>query len=238
MPISIKGEIFDETWKFVYDDEEVALHVRAPRSFHSLHISNRKGFKKKHPWGIFFRIINEFVWYYGIEVTNLNGAHGDYAANANFMPNDDGYAVRIHHFQQQVFGETQHLALGFYREAVSGGSPYYAFLCYAKILEIPFKDGKAKGVWIENEIRNLRSSLALAMRDRRLHMLGDKPLGAWLKEDGRDALAHANIQSGRVVRDPNSHKDWDDIKWGNAVMSELAQKIIVEKLGVPRSSHW
>lgn len=237
MPISIKDGIVDETWKFPYDGEEVTLYVNKPRVPHSLHIANRTGFKNRHPWEIFFRILNEFVWFYGIEVANVSGGHGDYSASADFLPDDDSYAIRLSNFKQQVFKEDQHLALGFYREGVSSGSAYYAFLCYAKILEIPFKDGKRKGVWIDQELQKLKSPLAISMRDRRIHMLGGKPLGMWLKEEGRDALSHANIQKGKVVRDPNSYQDWDDIKWGNTVMRELAEKVIIEELGVASKSN-
>ncbi len=232
MPISIRDGIVDETWGFSYDGEEVTLRVEKPRLPHSLRIVNKAGFKNRHPWEVFFRVLNEFVWFYGIEVANIGGGHGNYSANAEFLPSDDSYAIRLEGFRQRVLDDNQHLALGFYREGISSGSTYYAFLCYAKILEIPFKDGKTKGDWIDQAVPKLRTSLAKSMRDRRIHMLGEKPLGRWLKEEGRDALSHANIQSGRVVRDPNSFKDWDDIKWGNTVMHELAEKVIIEELGV------
>ncbi len=237
MPISIKDGIVDETWKFSYDGEEVTLYVEKPRLPHSLRIVNRTGFKTRHPWEIFFRILNEFVWFYEIEVPNVSGGHGDYTANADFLPDDDNYAIQLSKFNQKVFDENQHLALGFYREGVSSGSTYYAFLCYAKILEIPFKDGRKKGAWIDKEVQNLKNPLAVSMRDRRIQMLGGTPLGLWLKEEGRDALSHANIKSGQVVRDPNSYQDWEDIKWGNTVMHELAEKVIIEELGVARKDN-
>jgi hypothetical protein len=107
-------------------------------------------------------------------------------------------------------------------------------MCYSKILEIPFKDGKAKGAWIEKEIPNLKGELAVLVRDRRVHMLRGKTLGMWLKEDGRNALSHANIRGGSTVRDPNSYKDWDEIKWGNTVMQELAEKAMIDCLKIPK----
>lgn len=232
MTISVRGGIVDETWRFRYDDEELTLHVKKPNVPHSLRTANQNGFTTRHPWEIFFRVLNEFVWFYGIEVTEIAGGHGDFSANADFRPSDDGYALRLSDFRQKVFEKDQHLALGLYREGISSGSTYYAFLCYARILEIPFKDGKNKGAWIDSEIPNLSSPLAKSMRDRRIHMLGDKPLGKWLQEDGRHALSHANLQSGRIVRDPNSFQDWDDIKWGNTVMQELAERAITKELGV------
>lgn len=234
MPISIQNGIVDERWMLNYDGEEVELEVKKPNFPHSLFTKNRKGFKNRHPWEIFFRILNELVWFYDITVQDLNGGHGDYCANINFLPNDDSYAIQLIDFKQQVFEKDQHLALGFFREGVSSGSTYYAFMCYSKILEIPFKDGRSKGAWIEKEIPSLKGELAVSFRDRRVHMLGGKTLGMWLKEDGRNALSHANIQGGSTVRDPNSYQDWDEIKWGNTVMQELAEKAMIDCLKIPK----
>lgn len=236
MSISVQGGIVDETWTFRYDGEEVTLHVQKPHSRHSLRTVNRSGFANRHPWEIFFRVLNELVWFYRIEVRDIAGGHGDYAANADFRPNDDAYAIELANFKQKIFKDDQHLALGLYREGASSGSTYYAFLCYARILEIPFNNGKQKGAWIEREILNLQGALATSMRDRRMHMLGGKSLAKWLQEDGRHGLSHANIQSGQVVRDPNSYQDWEDIKWGNTVMQELAEKAITDELGVEKRS--
>jgi hypothetical protein len=233
MPISIQNGIVDERWTLNYDGEKVELEVKKPHSPHSLFTTNRKGFKNRHPWELFFRILNEFVWFYDITVQDLNGGYGHYSANINFFPDDDSYAIQLIDFQQQIFEKDQHLALGFFREGVSSGSAYYEFMCYSKILEIPFKDGNSKGAWIEKEIPTLRSELAVSFRDRRVHLLGGKTLGMWLREDGRNALSHANIQGGRTVRDPNSYQDWDEIKWGNAVMQELAEKAMIDCLKIP-----
>lgn len=93
------------------------------------------------------------MWFYEIEVSDIAGGHSDYSANADFLPNDNSYAIRLAKFKQRVFNENQHLALGFYREGVSSGSAYYAFLCYAKLLEIPFKDGREKGRGLINKYR-------------------------------------------------------------------------------------
>jgi len=177
--------------------------------------------------------LNELVWFSDIEVDDLNGGHGEYSANLNFRASDDSYLIQLERFRQQVTTVEQHLALGFFREALSSGSPFYQFMCYAKILEIPFGNGNAKGVWIDEAIDGLHGDLAVTVRDRKIAMLGVKSLGKWLHEDGRNAISHAKIRTGEFVRDPNSFKDWDEIKWGNTVMRELAEKILVEELQVP-----
>ena len=233
MTIDITNGIINETWAFDYDNEKLQLKVKRSGHPHSVFIQNEKGFLHRHPWETFFRFFNELVWFYHITIEDVNGGHGNYCANANFLPNDDSYAISLSCFKQQIFDTNQHLALGFFREGISSGSPYYRFLCYSKILEIPFKDGREKGSWIDNEIPSLKGNLATLFRDNIVKVLGGKTLGKWLKEEGRDALSHANVNKESTVRDPNSYRDWDDIKWGNEVMHELAIKAIVEELGVP-----
>jgi hypothetical protein len=237
MAIDLFQGITDERWSIDYDNEKLELEVKRSRCPHCVFAKNIQGFKHKHPWEIFFRFFNELVWFYNITIKNINGGHGDYCANANFLPSDDSYAIELSSFRQQIFDKNQHLALGFYREGISCESPYYRFLCYSKILEIPFNNGREKGCWIDGQIPKLQDELAVTFRDRKLHIFGEKTLGTWLKEDGRDAVAHANIQANNTVRDPNCYQDWDEIKWGNVVMHELAEKAMIEKMGIPTKEH-
>jgi hypothetical protein len=231
--MSIDNGITDETWVITYDNREIKVEASKRRLFHNLIARDKKGFVGNHPFDVFFRILNEFVWFSDIKVNDLNGGHGEYCANLNFLVSSDSYLIRLEKFRQQVTTEEQHLALGFFREGLSSGSAFYEFICYAKILEMPFKNGKAKSTWIDKAINGLRDNLALTVRDRKIAMLDGKSLEKWLREDGRNALAHAKLRGGKTVRDPNSFKDWDEIKWGNTVMRELAEKVIVEELQIP-----
>lgn len=193
MPISIYSGIVDESWLIAYDNREVRVEASKQRFFHALFASDRNGFGRIQPFDIFFRVLNELVWFLDIKVDDLNGGHGEYAANLNFRASDDSYLIKLGEFRQQVTTEEQHLALGFFREALSGGSTFYQFICYAKILEIPFKDGKAKGGWVDQAISGLQDDLV----DCKIDILGGKSLGKWLHEDCRHALAHAKVKSGR-----------------------------------------
>ncbi|MEX2578311.1 MAG: methylamine utilization protein MauJ [Verrucomicrobiales bacterium] len=233
MPISIDSGVIDETWIIAYDGREVQVEASKRRFYHTLVTRDRTGFGGNHPFDVFFRVLNELVWFAGIQVDDLNGSHGEYCANLNFRASDDSYLIKLEGFRQQVTTEEQHLALGFFREGLSSGSAFYQFICYSKILEIPFKAGKTKGAWIEQAISGLSGELAVTARDCKIAMLGGKSLGIWLQKDGRNALSHANVRAGKAVRDPNCFKDWDEIKWGNTVMRELAEKTIVEKLHIP-----
>ena len=233
MPISNDNGITDETWVITYDGREIQVEASKRRLFHALFARDKKGSGGSHPFDVFFRILNEFVWFSNIKVDDLNGGHGKYCANLNFRASDDSYLIQLEGFSQQVTTEEQHLALGFFREGQSSGSAFYQFICYAKILEMPFTNVKAKSAWIDQAISELRDDPAVTVRDRKIEMLGGKSLEKWLREDGRNALAHAKLKGGMAVRDPNSFKDWDEIKWGNTVMRELAEKAIVEELDIP-----
>lgn len=233
MPISIDNGVINKVWDIEYDGRRLQVEASEQRFHHSLIAKDKTGFRRRHPFDLFFRVLNELVWFNDLRVTNLNGGHGEYCANLNFLAGDDAYMLPLCEFKQQVELKNQHLALGFFREGHSSGSAFYEFICYAKILEIPFKNGKDKGAWIDRAISDLRDEMALTVRDRKVVMLGDKSLGLWLKQDGRDALSHAKILGGATVRDPNCYRDWDEIKWGNIVMRELAEKIMVEDLQIP-----
>lgn len=237
MPISINNGVTEENWIITYDNLEVQVEASKRRFLHTLSSKNTKGFIERHPFNVFFRVLNEFVWFYDVKVGELNGGHGQYCANLNFRASADSYLIKLERFHQQVTSKEQHLALGFFREGLSSGSAFYQFICYAKILEIPFVDGKSKGEWIDRAISCLRDESAVTVRDRKLEMLGGKSLGKWLHKDGRDPLSHAKIRAGETVRDPNSFKDLDEIIWGNVVMRELAEKILVEELHIPHGAH-
>lgn len=233
MPITTDKGVIDESWSIRYDDEEVIVQAGKRRLHHTLLLKSRNGFERHHPFEVFFRVLNELVWFLDVKLEDINGGHGRFSANLNFQANDDSYMTSLSRFQQQVHSSEQHLALGFFREGHCSSSAFYQFLCFAKILEIPFRDGKDKGIWIDQAICELRDELALTVKDRDVVMLKGKTLGMWLKQDGRDALSHANIIGGATVRDPNSYRDWDEIKWANTVMRELAERVMMDKIGIP-----
>lgn len=178
--------------------------------------------------------LNELVWFWNVRIGDVSGGHSQVQMGLYYSANCESYLGR---FKQRVFDDKQHLALAFYREADAGDSAYYRFLCYDKILQIPFAEGLSKKAWVEEQIPKLKGEFSITVRDRSIGMLEGKTLADWLYKDGRQALAHAH--EGKFVRNPNNYKDWDDIKWANTVMEELASKVITEKLGVEgRGCEW
>jgi hypothetical protein len=50
----------------------VQVEASKRRFFHVLVTRDREGFGSNHPYDVFFRVLNEFVWFSDIEVDDLN----------------------------------------------------------------------------------------------------------------------------------------------------------------------
>lgn len=213
-----------------YDKFTLEITVQKMQKEHYAKCNFRDKGDYKEAHRSIFRFFNEVVWFYDIPIRNVNGGYsvGSHVG-LNYSVNCESYILP---FKQKVHNEKQHLALGFYREALSNESPYYRFICFDKILQIPFT-GKGKGSWMKLQMLNLTDKLAITFRDRKLKEISNKPLDEWLYEDGRHGLVHATVSEERFIRDPNNFDDWEQIKWANCVMEDLAKKIIVNELNVP-----
>lgn len=228
-----KSIFMNKPWIFEYDGFNLEINVRKREAEHTVKCSYRTKGNYKEAYASIFHLFNELVWFYGLRVYNVNGGHSHGShVSLNYAVNGDRYLIS---FKQRVYEKLQHLALAFFREAKCNESPYYRFMCFAKILEIPFTENqhKAKKEWVEVHLNKLKSKTASTFRDRKMGVLGNKSLADWLYKYGRHAIAHA--RHGGIIRDPNNYDDWDEIKWANEIMQELAEDLIVQELKVPAS---
>jgi len=225
-----KTLFMDKPWLFSYDKFVLEVNVRKREKEHWVKCSYHKkgtGIESHESVAHFF---NELVWFYDVNVHNLFkfesvGSH----VGVNYSVNQDRYLLN---FQQRIVSPVQHLALAFYREASCNESAFYRFLCFSKIIEIPFKkNDRSISEWVEKQIASLKTDLAKTYLKRKLKVLNGQPLGRWLIENGRHAIAHAH--EGSFIRDPNDYQDWDEIRWANTLMQELAVETMVQKIGVP-----
>lgn len=227
-----KSIFMDKPWCIEYDGFNLVINVQKRETEHTVKCNYRsKGNVYKEAFGSIFRFFNELVWFYDLRVSNINGGHSHGShVSLNYNVNSDSYLLT---FKQRVHEEEQHLALAFFREAECNESPYYRFICFAKILEIPFikNQHNVKKTWVEDNLKKLNNKMAASYRDRKIMSLGNRSLADWLHEDGRHAIVHA--RRGQIVRDPNNYDDWDGIKWANVIMQELAERLIIQKLMVP-----
>jgi hypothetical protein len=135
------------------------------------------------------------------------------------------------------------LALALYREGLNAESPAYRFLSFYKILEVV-----ASGRSRITQLASKHVPAALGAARLRLEsttfeeleaLPSDLPNGnpmaisERLYEDGRCAIAHAHAAP---VVDPDVSPDTDRLSREVPLVRALAEEIIVNELGVPRSA--
>jgi hypothetical protein len=212
-PITYDGFKFEV--KVVEMDEEHHIRCTSPR------LNYRKAF------GAIFRLLNEIAWFYGARTAFQYGSHSDQHVEVTYAVNTEAY---LSSFRQRVMDNTRHLALGLLREAMFHDSPYYQFACLSRLLEIPFANGIEKGRWIASTTDSLSSDLSVSLRRHHLPRLTEQKLEDWL-HSGRNRISHAR-DGGADAIDPNNYDHWEEIKWANVVLEELALVAVVELLGV------
>lgn len=177
--------------------------------------------------------LNELSWDFHIqlEIVTASSGGGKMTSGAvNTMLRRDTYI--INDFAQRVFEPAQHLALGFFREGYSSNSPFYTFLSYYKIIEIPFNSGKEKGQWIIDTLPKLNSAGAKSSINRMKNQ-GVNDIADWLFKEGRNALSHASAVRESIV-DPCDYEHWQNIVWANQIVQEIAEVTMHEKLKIPK----
>jgi hypothetical protein len=117
----------------------------------------------------------------------------------------------------------QWLALALFREAVNSGSKFYAFLCYYKILDIPFKNNnKDRTDWIN------RVAPTLTREKERLSEIFTKTtdLEKYLRDELANAIKHV---LHKPVLNPDDPKDEFKITTDLDVIQDFA-RLAIEKM--------
>lgn len=105
--------------------------------------------------------------------------------------------------------ETALCALAFYREGLSIGNPFFAFLSFYKTIATIHRKGNERGSWIKQAIEKLDADDA----KKRIKELGhpDTDIGMYLYQECRNAIAHAELENfvnpDRVEDHERIHKD-------------------------------
>jgi hypothetical protein len=119
------------------------------------------------------------------------------------------------------------LALALYREAISLQGPAYAFLGFARVINILYRRGVAQKQWINRTIPLITDREA---RDRIAILAGAyADVGEYLYDSGRCAIAHA---FGSPVVDPDNPNDILRLMGDLIVVRALAEYLIEHELGV------
>jgi hypothetical protein len=119
--------------------------------------------------------------------------------------------------------DDQWLALALFREAVNSGSKFYAFLCYYKILDIPFKNNnKDRTDWINRVAPSLTRE-----KDRLADILKTtSDLEEYLRKERVNAIKHVLY---KPVLNPDDPKDEYKITVDLDVIQDFA-RLAIEKM--------
>jgi hypothetical protein len=141
---------------------------------------------------------------------------GPFGFNCNFMP--------------LIKDQNTRLALAFWREGLLLRDIHdgYSFLSFYKVIESQFKNGRARGAWVDQSIPTLAGEAAERIRELQAAHLD---VGEHIFKSGRCAVAHASL--GRTLVDPDIPEDRLRITKDLAIVQALAEKYIREELGAP-----
>jgi hypothetical protein len=226
------GEFFDERVVLPYDQRQLEVIVGKPHDSHRVRAVCDCQRDYKAVFHTISHFLSELSWKLRIQLYADICVHGTGLPDCSFrnhFPRSERYF--IHDFKQEVFANDQHLALGFYREGYSSNSPFYRFLSFYKILEIPFNDGSDKGKWAESLIPRLTESKDSLLYLRRN---GVNYVAKWIFEEGRNGLSHAYKKRQGTVVDITAFDHWQNIVWANKIVQEMAEMTMIEKLAIPK----
>jgi len=225
------GTFFDERIVVLYDKRSLEIITGKLHDPHRVRAAYGSGHEHKAVFQTISHFLSELSWKLWIQLyadVCVYGTGLPDCSSQNYFPRSEQYF--IHDFKQEVFENDQHLALGFYREGFGSPSPFYRFLSFYKILEIPFRDGSDKGKWVGSLIPRLsesRDSLQYLRRN------GVNDVAKWIFEEGRNGLSHAYKKRQGSIVDITVFDHWQNIVWANEIVREMAEITMIEKLSVP-----
>ena len=142
---------------------------------------------------------------------------GDASFNCNYMP--------------LIRDDLVHRALAFWREGkwLEHLHPPYSFLSFYKVIDSQFRDGGARGRWINAAVAQLTGDAATRLAE--LAADGVVNVGEYIWASGRCAVAHASV--GQEIVDPDNPADRLRLMRDLVLIRDLAEKYIRDVVGVP-----
>jgi hypothetical protein len=214
------------TWPISYDGFDFRVMVTLPLEEHHIQVS-RAGLNHKAAWEAILRFLGEVHWFQAAKVGYVGGSHSTgVQVEATYRTDRDSFLIN---FEQQITTARHHTALALFREAMCSDSIFYRFVTLSRIIEMPFPIKTGKREWLEESVQRLETHTAVTLRERKLAVLSNQPLAQWLY-DYRHRTSHGHTED---ISDPSKYDHWNDIRWANEAMRELAVMAMVNKLGIP-----
>jgi len=130
--------------------------------------------------------------------------------------------------------EQQRVALALFREASASNNDYLSFLFYWQILETRGNDPVG---FINKTFRKCRSQLRLDARYIAQLPLAGRPLGQYLLDDCRHAIAHIRRRPGKKNLDLDQPSERLRLTLSSRVIAAFARYYIREVLGLKNTLH-
>ncbi|QJQ02334.1 hypothetical protein C798_19455 [Herbaspirillum rubrisubalbicans Os34] len=127
--------------------------------------------------------------------------------------------------------DTAHTALAFFREGLSTGNPFYAFLNFFKVISLFFPKGKEREQWMKEALSRLEYPRAVD-RHEELRISGMEDIGGYLYLEGRNAIAHSEKTP---YVSPDRLADHERIDKDLPILENLAAQAIRESCGLLNS---
>lgn len=122
-------------------------------------------------------------------------------------------------------------ALAFFREGLSSGNPFYAFLNFFKVISLFSTNGTDRERWMKDALPRMDYPRAKE-RYADLHASGMADVGSYLYLEGRNAIAHAEK---KPYISPDRLEDHQRIDDDLPMLQNLAAIAIEESCGLLRS---
>jgi len=219
--------------RVIYNGYEIEIKMGSSTEPHNLYIEGTDR-NEKEILEAGYKFLSELAWLFNTRVEVLaTGGAGNHKMPIGIMGRSYNRilnSIHLDDYEQVASSNEQKLALGLYREAISSNSKFYAFLCYFKIINILYKTGLTQKNWINNNISRIRNNKKTLEGFR---SSGITDIGDHMYHSGRCAIAHASIQSGEPIADPDCYEDIYRISSELDLIQELAQIFMSEELKVP-----
>lgn len=127
--------------------------------------------------------------------------------------------------------DRERAALALFREGVSLDNPFYSFLGLYKVISVLVPRGRERGEWIAQGLISLDSEKSIRRRDE-LAASGED-VGVYLRDEGRNAVAHAEAEP---YANPDDIDDHFRLTQDLPLLRNLAELVVEEKTGLRRPS--
>lgn len=226
------ANFLDAVTKLQYDQFSLEMRSGGRDRFHNVLVPTEASFAEA--FRAASRFLSELCWFHGMRICDIASIHGtgrpQVGTRASLAHTNDLF---VHDFRQAASSAEQHLALGFYREGYSSSSPFYRFLSFFKIINIQCSTGTEHQDWINSNLPKIQEA-HVALDWLRRRGVGD--VGRHLWEEGRNALAHADVQRNQPIVDTDDYDHWQRVVYGSALVKELATIFITQELGLLRGA--